>query len=169
MSCPSWQRHRTGCRLSPVRTLPLPPDAFECSWRLCSVTWDAVPESRTVVVIKAMAKTRLALQKQSIKILAIEFLWFSQVGAIRVTEEDRREAGAECYPSHGRADIARTLLLDEEVCSTCQLCDQIEDTAVDIQLDNSLAGVPFTASQESPTCQLSISTRRGLYYFATFL
>ena len=28
MSCPSWQRHRTGCRRSPIRILPLPPVAF---------------------------------------------------------------------------------------------------------------------------------------------
>ena len=41
MSCPSQQRHRTGCRLSPVRTLPLQPDAFACWWRPCGVTWDA--------------------------------------------------------------------------------------------------------------------------------
>ena len=28
MSCPSWQRHKTGCRRSPIRTPPLPSDAF---------------------------------------------------------------------------------------------------------------------------------------------
>ena len=28
MSCPSWRGHRTGCRRSLVRTLPLPPVAF---------------------------------------------------------------------------------------------------------------------------------------------
>ena len=27
---PSWQSHRSGYRRSPVRTLPLPPDAFAC-------------------------------------------------------------------------------------------------------------------------------------------
>ena len=42
MSCPSWQRHRTGCRRSPVRTLPLPLVAFasvaplQCDLGYCS-------------------------------------------------------------------------------------------------------------------------------------
>ena len=44
MSCPGRQGHRTRCRQSPVRTLPLLPDAFACGWRPCSVTWDAVSE-----------------------------------------------------------------------------------------------------------------------------
>ena len=43
-SCPSRERHRIGCSRSPVRTLPLPPDAFACWWRPCGVTLDAVPK-----------------------------------------------------------------------------------------------------------------------------
>ena len=42
--CLSWQRHGTGCRRSPIRILPVLPDAFGCWWRPCGVTWDAVPE-----------------------------------------------------------------------------------------------------------------------------
>ena len=45
----SWQRHRTGCRRSPVRTLPLPPVAFASVAPLCC---DLRCCSRTVVVSK---------------------------------------------------------------------------------------------------------------------
>ena len=48
MSCPSWQWQRTGYRWSPVRTLPVAPLWCDLGCR-----------SRTVVVIKAAAKTRL--------------------------------------------------------------------------------------------------------------
>ena len=47
MSCPSWQRHKTGCSRWPVWTLPLLQDhhdAYAFWWRPCGVTWDAVPE-----------------------------------------------------------------------------------------------------------------------------
>ena len=54
---PSWQRHRTGCRRSPVRTLPLPPGAFACWRRPCGVAWDAVPEQTWFLI--ATGNTRL--------------------------------------------------------------------------------------------------------------
>ena len=42
MSWPSWQRYRTGCRRSPVRTLPHRRPRMLAS--VMGVTWDAVPE-----------------------------------------------------------------------------------------------------------------------------
>ena len=43
-SCPSCQRHRTGCCQSPVQTLHLQQDAFACWWLPYCVTLDAVPK-----------------------------------------------------------------------------------------------------------------------------
>ena len=48
MSCPSWPRHRTGYRRSPVRTLPVAP--LWCDLDFCS---------RTVVVIKLQRTSAL--------------------------------------------------------------------------------------------------------------
>ena len=39
-ACPT----RKAVTLSPVRTLPLPPDACACWWRPCGVTWDTAPK-----------------------------------------------------------------------------------------------------------------------------
>ena len=65
MSWPSWQRHRAGCRWSPVRTLPLPPVAFATVaplWCQCDLARDAASQERLLLNshgIKTAANLRL--------------------------------------------------------------------------------------------------------------
>ena len=72
--CPTWQRHRTGCRRSPVRTLPLPPVANPaCGHGRPPLTRTALPRgpgrklagSRTVRRRRSVARsvTFLSLQR----------------------------------------------------------------------------------------------------------
>ena len=43
-SCRVLSESHSACCRSPVRTPPLPRDAFACWWRPCGLTWDVVPK-----------------------------------------------------------------------------------------------------------------------------
>ena len=65
MSCPSWQRHRTGCHRSLVWTLPLPPVLGGVCMLVAPLWCDLRCCCRTVVVLKLRRTS--AFLPQSIK------------------------------------------------------------------------------------------------------